>query len=120
MAAKSALPALEHIAQAIVDIETMLAGSSFGTIFADRAKRAAIERWIEIVSEASRRIPTELKAQYPEIPWPAVAAVGNILRHDYDEIAPRAIEAIVRDGLPPLKAAIDAMIVDWRAKNPTP
>ncbi|HLH50346.1 MAG TPA: HepT-like ribonuclease domain-containing protein [Roseiarcus sp.] len=31
--------------------------------------------------------PDELKARHPEIPWPKVAGIGNVLRHDYESIA---------------------------------
>jgi hypothetical protein len=35
------------------------------------------ERGVEIVSEASRHLPPELKARHPEIPWQKVAGIGN-------------------------------------------
>jgi uncharacterized protein with HEPN domain len=45
--------------------------------------RRAVERGIEITSEASRHLPDELKAQYPQIYWKEIAAIGNLLRHEY-------------------------------------
>jgi uncharacterized protein with HEPN domain len=39
-----------------------------------------VQRGIEIVSEASRRLPDALKVRYPEISWPKIAAVGNVCR----------------------------------------
>ncbi len=35
------------------------------------------------ILEASRRLPAEIKARHPEIPWPKVAGIGNVLRHNY-------------------------------------
>lgn len=46
-----------------------------------------VERGVEIISEASRRLPDALKAAHPEIPWRKIAGVWNVLRHDYNEIA---------------------------------
>jgi uncharacterized protein with HEPN domain len=40
-----------------------------------------------IVSEASRHLADELKARHPEIPWAKVAGIGNVLRHDYENVA---------------------------------
>ena len=46
-----------------------------------------VERGVEIVSEASRHLPDQLKARHPHIPWGKVAGIGNILRHKYESIA---------------------------------
>ena len=50
-----------------------------------------VERCIEIVSEATRHIPDEIKGRYPHIPWPQIAGIGNVLRHDYDIVDDRII-----------------------------
>ena len=51
---------------------------------ADRETVYAVVRALEIVSEASRRLPPEIKSHHPEIDWVAVAAAGNVYRHEYD------------------------------------
>jgi uncharacterized protein with HEPN domain len=48
--------------------------------------RRAVERCIEIVSEASRRLPPDLKDRQPAIAWPTTAGIGDVLRHDYDVV----------------------------------
>src|SRR5262245_60562248 len=47
----------------------------------------AVPRCLEIISEASRRLPDELKARHPSIPWRQMAAAGNVYRHDYQDVA---------------------------------
>jgi len=42
-----------------------------------------------------------LKAQHPEIPWPKVAAIGNVMRHEYERIAPDVLWCLARNELPP-------------------
>jgi uncharacterized protein with HEPN domain len=70
---------------------------------ADWRKRWLVERGVEIISEASRHLPGELKARHPQIPWPKVAGIGNILRHSYERIAPDVLWRLARDDLPPLE-----------------
>lgn len=48
-----------------------------------------VQRGIEIISEASRHFPAEMKARHPHIPWTKVAGIGNVLRHGYEDIAAR-------------------------------
>jgi uncharacterized protein with HEPN domain len=72
--------------------------------------RLAVERCLEIVSEASRFVPEELKSGYPNLPWRGIADFGNLLRHGYDGIDDRRVWAIVEQDLAPLKAAIEQML----------
>ena len=67
----------------------------------------AVTRCLEIISEASRRLPDELKARYPDIPWREIAGAGNIYRHNYEDVAPRLLWETVRSGLTPLKIAAE-------------
>lgn len=46
----------------------------------------AVERCVEIVSEASRHLPQELKDRHPKSYWPEIRAVGNLLRHEYQRV----------------------------------
>ena len=68
-----------------------------------------MERGIEIISEASRRIPAELRALRPEVPWNDIASIGNIPRHKYHSISMPIIWELVQKDLPPLKAAIEVI-----------
>ncbi len=71
-----------------------------GLDFADFEKawvvQRAVERGLEIISEASRHLPAETKAAYPDLPWRQTAGIGNVLRHDYQRVEPRLICGGVR------------------------
>jgi uncharacterized protein with HEPN domain len=87
MAARSLAPRLTDIIEAIDHIRSEMAGVSIEAFEADWRKQWLVERGVEIISEASRHLTDELKARHPEIPWPKVAGIGNVLRHDYASIA---------------------------------
>ena len=76
----------------------------------DWVVRHAVQRGIEIISEASRRLPHTLTATEPGIPWPKIAGMGNILRHEYHKVQDEIIWEVVEKHLPPLKAAILRML----------
>jgi uncharacterized protein with HEPN domain len=77
---------LRDIIDAIDQIEMLLAGKSFEDIQENRVTRAAFERFLEILSEASRHIPQVLKDEAPDIAWRRVADIGNHLRHTYHRV----------------------------------
>ena len=70
---------------------------------ADWQRQWLVERGVEIISEASRRLPDNMKARHPEIPWQKVAGIGNILRHDYENIAAPIMWKLAHDDLQALE-----------------
>jgi uncharacterized protein with HEPN domain len=109
---------LEQMLEAILDIEQITAGRGFDAYTADRPSRRAVERCIEIVSEASRHLPQKLKASHPAIPWPKVAGIGNVLRHDYDAVNDATIWHAATADLLPLKAAVRALLHEIETDEP--
>lgn len=71
----------------------------------------AVTRCLEIISEASRRLPDELKARHPAISWKQMAAAGNVYRHDYEDVAAQLVWNTVQHALPSLKAAVEAELL---------
>ena len=67
----------------------------------------AVTRCLEIISEASRRLPAELKARHPHIRWQGMAGAGNVYRHDYELILDRAVWETVHGSLKPLLAVVE-------------
>jgi uncharacterized protein with HEPN domain len=120
MTRRSSIPRLMDIVEACELIRTEIQGVTLGTFEADIRKRWFVERGIEIISEASRRLPDDLKERRPEIPWPKVAGIGNVLRHDYDDIAAEIIWALVRDDLPALEEVCRAELAAAQAAEPRP
>ena len=97
---------LDDILEMIALIEKGLAGKTRHDFDSDEFLRLAIQRAIEIISEASKHIPGELLEQVPEIPWRSIRGMGNILRHEYHRIADDVIWDVTIHDLPPLKAAV--------------
>jgi uncharacterized protein with HEPN domain len=73
----------------------------------DRRTFYAVTRCLEIISEASRRLPQEVRDRHPDLPWRAIRDVGNVYRHEYDNVAEEAVWRAVQERLPALLAAIE-------------
>jgi uncharacterized protein with HEPN domain len=70
----------------------------------------AVTRCLEIISEASRRLPDDLKARHPEISWKQMAGAGNVYRHDYEDVVAHLVWDTVERSLPPLRIIVDEEI----------
>lgn len=100
--------ALSDIRYFIDLIASFLGGYDYQRFAGDLRTLHAITRCLEIISEASRRVPEDMKARYPAIQWRQMAAAGNKYRHDYEDVAQQVVWVTVHDALPPLRAIINA------------
>ncbi len=82
----------------------------------DRKTSRAVERCLQIVSEASRHVPKSVQADYPEIPWRKVIDSGNVFRHAYHTVSHRIVWDTVRDDLPILERALKKIAADLPAR----
>jgi uncharacterized protein with HEPN domain len=106
MPSKSPDLALIEIAHNIALARNFIAGLSFADFQADARTLYAVTRCLEIISEASRRLPVSLKQRHPNINWSEIAAAGSVYRHDYEQVQDRIIWKTVNDSLEPLLAAV--------------
>lgn len=103
MHGKLVSPRLADIIEAIEHIRSVLDGVGLEAFESDWQKRWLIERGVEIISEASRHLPDDMKNRRLEIPWRKVAGIGNVIRHDYERIAPDVLWKLTQDDLPLLE-----------------
>ncbi len=101
---------LEDIAEAIAGIDALLAGADLSAFSQSWAMQRAVERGLEIISEASRALPDDQKLQHPAVPWMQIAGIGNILRHEYHRVEPVIVWNITQTHLPVLARAISQML----------
>ena len=96
--------------EAIAAIQRLCQGRSFEDYASDEDLVAAVERYVERRSEASRHTPEDWKARFAEIDWRGLADVGNVLRHVYDQVVDEEIWEAVTTDLAPIGAAVDEML----------
>ena len=109
---------LLDIVEAIDRIYQKVSGISLDAFQGDLDRRWIVERGVEIISEASRRLPDDLKARHPEIPWKKVAGIGNIVRHDYENVSASALWKLAHDDLPTLEKACRDELAEIRQRDP--
>ena len=95
--------------ESIRGIEKAIAGKTFRDYERSWVLRSALERGIEVISEASRHLGRELKSQHKDVRWKDIAGIGNILRHEYQRVDGQIIWNAVKDDLPALKKALLAI-----------
>ena len=74
--------------------------------------RRTTERAVQIISEAARALPEDLRARYPEAPWAEIIAIGNPLRHEYHRVDDGVLWETATDDLPKLLPIILRMLAE--------
>ena len=106
MPSKNADLRLQEILDNIDAVREFTGQGNFDDFASDRKTLYAVVRALEIISEATRRLPAHLKCRHPEIDWVAIAASGNIYRHEYEGVDDRLIWHTVQHDLDSLRGAI--------------
>jgi len=72
--------------------------------------RLAIERKLEILGEAGRRVSPDFRNKHPKIPWKEIVGLRNIISHQYEKVNYAEIYGIVRRQIPDLIALLEPVI----------
>jgi uncharacterized protein with HEPN domain len=99
---------LQEIIENIALARTFAAGLSLSEFQSDQRTSYAIVRCLEIISEASRRLPPDLKARHPDIPWVDIAGAGSIYRHQYEGVRDDLVWHTVQNDLEALRVVVEA------------
>ncbi|MCC6590656.1 MAG: DUF86 domain-containing protein [Bryobacterales bacterium] len=79
------------------------AGMDFSSFIGDRRTCDAVERCLERITEAAAKLGPFAVELMPNQPWPDIRALGNRLRHEYDDIGEEHLWRIVQIDLPALR-----------------
>jgi uncharacterized protein with HEPN domain len=90
--------------------ETFLGDLPFDEFAGNDEKVFAVIRALEIIGEAAKQIPDDLRTQYTEIPWRTLAGMRDVLIHQYFGVNLPRIYATVRKDLPALRTHLARML----------
>lgn len=114
---RSHLHYLEDILLSITRIQEYISGHDAGTFEKDYKTTDAVIRNFEVIGEASKNLPKELKAQHTEVPWEEMYRLRNRITHAYFGIDYEIIWNIASQYLPENYEAIKRIIVKIKKEN---
>ncbi len=106
MTERSLAQVLQDILETIAYLEAFTNGVTWEEFEANSEKLFAVVKALEITGEAVKKIPDDVRAQYPQIPWKDIAGMRDILVHQYWRVDSQVVWSTVQSGIPLLKAVI--------------
>jgi uncharacterized protein with HEPN domain len=101
---------LLDILEAIDRIEAYAAGHDLTTFLDDRRTQDAVVRNLEIIGEASNRLPAAFRRKHAEITWDRIIGLRHRIVHEYFGIDLALVWSIIQGDLPALKTALQALV----------
>lgn len=101
---------LRDIVIAIELIDDFVGAMSREEFRADKKTEAAVERELQIVSEAAYRLGKEADVLCPGVDWSGIRGFGNFLRHEYDNLDRPLVWQIITEELPSLKTSVETAL----------
>ena len=109
---------VEDMLEAIERIDSYVDGMSLKEFLADPRTQDAVLRNLEVLGEASKRVPFHIQHRHSDIPWSRIGDMRNILVHEYHSVDPAIILDAARHDLPPLVAPLKAVLADGGHEAP--
>ena len=103
---------VEDILDAMEKARLLIEGMTYAQFEADFRTNFAVVRALEIIGEATKRLPMELRDRYPNIPWKEMAGMRDRISHGYDDVNLRLVWETVKRRIPIVRPLIEKILAD--------
>jgi uncharacterized protein with HEPN domain len=103
---------IRHILDAIARIQQYTAGRSEETFAAEQMAVDAVIRNFQVLGEAARLVPDDVRKSNPNIPWSDMQKMRHVLVHHYDKVDVSRVWQTVQQDLPPLVEPLGKLLED--------
>jgi|ERR1019366_3726842 uncharacterized protein with HEPN domain len=97
---------LQHILDAILEIETYMSETDFSDFMENSMMRFACIKQLEIIGEASNHISDKTKSKFSDVAWSQIVGMRNIFVHEYFGVDSNLVWEIIKSDLPELKEKV--------------
>ncbi len=98
--------------QAAREIVEMMRSVKFSEFERNKILRYAVERQLLVIGEAANHLSPQFRSKHPEISWPQLIALRNILAHEYGETLVNRVWLAATESVPELLNSLEGLVAD--------
>jgi uncharacterized protein with HEPN domain len=110
---------LQDILDSVNNIELFVGNLDFDAYRIDRKTKSAVERELQIITEAATRLGDAAEILCPGQDWKGFRGMGNVLRHEYHRVDDKIVWNTLMVELPPLKEAVSRVLSALSGNEPS-
>ena len=103
---------LTDILEAIEDCLEITGGMDYKAFTQDKRTLKAVLYNLAVIGEAARKVPEEVAARYPAIPWREMGDMRNVVIHEYFSVDPKILWETIKNELPLMVIELKAILAD--------
>ena len=103
---------LKDIFEAMNAAQAFIKGMDLDAFAADDKTASAVVRKLEIIGEATKNVPEDIRQKYPQVPWRNMAGMRDRIIHRYFAVNYTIVWDTVKDHIPPLQSIIEQILKD--------
>jgi len=103
---------LDDILNAMDNADEFVAGMDYVQFENDIRTTFAVTRALEIVGEATKRLPPDIREKYPHIPWKDMAGMRDVIIHGYDNVNLQIVWDVIKRDIPRIRLQIQQILTD--------
>ena len=107
---------IDDILDAMDKAEILLTDVTYDQFAGDFRIHYAVVRALEIIGEATKRLPSSLRDEYPTIPWRGMAGMRDRIIHGYDMVDYEIVWNTVKEVIPRIRPLLQQIPVDYSEK----
>ena len=108
---------LRDILDAMDKAEEFTNGLDLHTFTADNKTSFAVIRCLEIIGEAARKVPVNLRRRFADIPWQSLAGMRDKLIHDYAGVSLEVVWRTVKEDIPAVRPMLIGVLEKMQAEE---
>jgi len=101
---------VKDILECLEKIDEFLGSMDFEQFREDDKTKSAVVRKLEIIGEAAKNIPKQIRQKYRELPWTDMAGMRDKIAHFYFGIDYSIVWEVIKEKLPEIKPVIQKML----------
>ena len=103
---------VQDILDSVNDVGNFIKGMDFKEFIKDKKTIYSVVRAIEIIGEATKNIPEQIRKKYPDVPWKKMAGMRDRLVHEYFGVDLEILWGTAKEDVPQLKVPVSNVLED--------